>query len=84
METFDEKKQAALVDMLSHLLKINSVLFINKFEKLKTKELKESFNKTKKELIELFNPEKATLNQLEKLKSTVSGVDDLSSEVSKM
>ena len=83
-ETFDETKQASLVDMLSYLFRTNSILFINKFKELKSKDLKERFNQAKKELIELFNPERVTLKQLENLEKTVSGINNLSSEINKM
>lgn len=83
-DTFDKEKQATLVDIVSYMLRINSVLFINNFKGSTIKDLNKRFYNTKKELIELFNPDKVTLKQLGELKSTVKGIDNLSDEINKM
>lgn len=83
-DTFDREKQASLIDIVSYMLRINSVLFTNNFKGSTIKDLNKRFYNTKKELIELFNPDKVTLKQLGELKSTVKGIDNLSDEINKM
>ena len=83
-KTFDENKQASLVEVLSYMLRAKSTLFLNKFAELKSRDLVERFDQAKKELVELFNPETVTLKQLGELKTAASGISDLGSEISKM
>ena len=83
-KTFDENKQASLVEVLSYMLRAKSTLFLNKFAELKSRNLFERFGQAKKELVELFNPETVTLKQLGELKTAASGISDLGSEISKM
>ena len=83
-KTFDEGKQASLVDMLSYMLRTKSALFANKFKELKSKDLRERFNQAREELIELFNPERVTLKQLGELKTAVSGINNMGSEINNM
>ena len=83
-KTFDSIRGASLVDIAANLLSRNSRLFIEFFEKLKTSDIRESFERTRNEIVRLFDSENVTLKQLGEIKSAASGISDLGTEVRKV
>ena len=83
-KTFDQSRGASVVDIISCMLRTNSRLFIEFFERLKTSDIRESLKKTGDEIVRLFDSESVTLKQLGEVKSAASGISDLGSEVRKV